>query len=195
MPGAVLGSEALKINMMYSCCWDVTVMWEWPLMEISTRHSEWCCQMLGTFGNSIQNWFLITYLTIFLYCHILVVSGDLYSKEILQWTYLYISLFYVLWIISLENISRSKIARLKSNKKPPISWYTFSNHLKQDICFTILCWFLPHINMNQPLVYVFPLPLKPYSYLPPPPTPLDCHRALGWTPCVTTNSHWLFHRW
>ena len=145
MPGAVLGSEALKINMMYSCCWDVTVMWEWPLMEISTRHSEWCCQMLGTFGNSIQNWFLITYLTIFLYCHILVVSGDLYSKEILQWTYLYISLFYVLWIISLENISRSKIARLKSNKKTPnILIYIFKSLKARYLLYNIVLVFATH---------------------------------------------------
>ena len=27
-------------------------------------------------------------------------------------------------------------------------------------CFTILCWFLPCINMNQPQVYVCPLPLE-----------------------------------
>ena len=24
--------------------------------------------------------------------------------------------------------------------------------------FTILCWFLPYININQPLVYICPLP-------------------------------------
>ena len=30
-----------------------------------------------------------------------------------------------------------------------------------DNCFTILCWFLPYINMNQPQVYVCPLLLGP----------------------------------
>ena len=30
-----------------------------------------------------------------------------------------------------------------------------------DNCFTILCWFFPYINMNQPQVYICPLPLEP----------------------------------
>ena len=29
----------------------------------------------------------------------------------------------------------------------------------EDNCFTVLCWFLPYINMNQPKVYTCPLPL------------------------------------
>ena len=33
----------------------------------------------------------------------------------------------------------------------------------KDNCFTILCRFLPHINMNQPQVSVGPLPLEPPS--------------------------------
>ena len=44
-------------------------------------------------------------------------------------------------------------------------------------CFTILCWFLLYINMSQPYVYIYPLPLKPPSHLTPHPTPLDCQRA------------------
>ena len=28
----------------------------------------------------------------------------------------------------------------------------------EDNCFTILCWFLPYISMNQPQVYLCPLP-------------------------------------
>ena len=35
-------------------------------------------------------------------------------------------------------------------------------------------WFLPYINMNQPCVYIC---LHP--------TPLGCHRAPVWAPCVT----------
>ena len=31
----------------------------------------------------------------------------------------------------------------------------------EDNCFTILCWFLPNINMNQLQVYLCPLPLEP----------------------------------
>ena len=37
----------------------------------------------------------------------------------------------------------------------------------------------------SPQVYICPLPLEPPSHLPPCPTPLGCHRALGWAPCVT----------
>ena len=44
----------------------------------------------------------------------------------------------------------------------------------EDNCFTISCWFLPHINMNQPWI-ICPLPLEALSYLPPHPTPLRCH--------------------
>ena len=51
-------------------------------------------------------------------------------------------------------------------------------------CFIILCWFLPHINMNQLYVYICPLPLEPLSHLPPHPTPLGCHRAPGLISCV-----------
>ena len=38
--------------------------------------------------------------------------------------------------------------------------------LLQDICFIILCCFLPYINMNQPQVYICLLPLEPPSHLP-----------------------------
>ena len=51
--------------------------------------------------------------------------------------------------------------------------------LLQDICVTILCWFLPHVNMNQPQIYVCPLAPEPPSHLPPHPSPPGCHRALG----------------
>ena len=61
-------------------------------------------------------------------------------------------------------------------------------------CFRILCWFLPYTNMNQPQVYICPLPREPP--LPPHPTPLGCHRApdLG-SLCHTANSHRLFYIW
>jgi len=49
----------------------------------------------------------------------------------------------------------------------------------EDNCFPMLYWFLPYINMNQPLVYIHPLPLEPLSHLPSHPTPLGCHRTLG----------------
>ena len=45
----------------------------------------------------------------------------------------------------------------------------------EDNWFTILCWFLPYINMNQPQVYMCPLPPEPPSRLLPHHTPLGCH--------------------
>ena len=48
----------------------------------------------------------------------------------------------------------------------------------KDNCFTILCWFLPYIIVNQPYVYTCPLP--PSSH----PSRLGCQRARTWAPCV-----------
>jgi len=59
------------------------------------------------------------------------------------------------------------------------------NFLLEDNCFTILCLFLPYINMKQPKVYICPLPPEPHSHLPPHSTLLSCHRALGWASFVT----------
>ena len=54
--------------------------------------------------------------------------------------------------------------------------------LLEDNCFTILCWFLPYINMNQHrYTYVPSLLTLPLIFRPIPPT-VGCHRA---------NSHWL----
>ena len=63
--------------------------------------------------------------------------------------------------------------------------FLFDFFLLKDNCFTILYWFLPHINMNQSQVYICPFPPEPHSQLPPPPRALGCHRALGGAPCVT----------
>ena len=55
------------------------------------------------------------------------------------------------------------------------------NFLNQPIYFnwrliTILWWFLPYIDMNQPWVYMCPHPEHP-SQLPPHPIPLGCPSA------------------
>ena len=42
--------------------------------------------------------------------------------------------------------------------------------------FTVLWWFWPHINMNQPQVYICPLHPEPSSHCPPQPIPLGCPR-------------------
>ena len=56
----------------------------------------------------------------------------------------------------------------------------------------ILWWFLPYINMNQPQVYICPLPLETSSHSPPYPTPVGCHRASALSYlCYLANSHWL----
>ena len=67
----------------------------------------------------------------------------------------------------------------------------------KDNCFTILCWFLSYINMNQPQIYICSFPLEPPSDLPPHPTHWGCHRALAWAPCAIQRlpiSH-LFYAW
>ena len=48
--------------------------------------------------------------------------------------------------------------------------HTFFLQFFIDICFTVLCQLLPFINMNQPQVYICPLPLEPPSHLPPIPS-------------------------
>ena len=49
-----------------------------------------------------------------------------------------------------------------------------------------------YISMNQPWVYICPLPLKSPSHLLPHPTPLRCHKALALSSlCYTANSHQL----
>ena len=49
----------------------------------------------------------------------------------------------------------------------------------KDNCFTEFCCFLSNLNMNQPQVYTYPLPVEPPSHLCPIPT-LDWHRAPVW---------------
>ena len=62
---------------------------------------------------------------------------------------------------------------------------------------TILCWFLPYINMDHPKVYLCPLLLESFSLLPLHSTPLGCHRALIWVPRVIQQipTGYLFYIW
>ena len=67
------------------------------------------------------------------------------------------------------------------------SWTRLSN-FPFHFCFTILCWFLPYINMNQLQVCVCP----PRSQLPPYPTPPCGQRSLDLSSLRhTENFHWL----
>ena len=43
--------------------------------------------------------------------------------------------------------------------------------------YNIVFWFLQHISMNHPYVFICPLCLEPPSHLPPHLIPLCCHRA------------------
>ena len=55
-----------------------------------------------------------------------------------------------------------------------------------------MCRFLPCSNMNQPYMYVCPLPREPPSHRHPHPTLLDCHGAPALNSLRhTANSHWL----
>ena len=46
-------------------------------------------------------------------------------------------------------------------------------------------------------MYICPLPHECPSYLPPCPTPLSCHKALGWAPCIIQQipTSYLFYIW
>ena len=57
-------------------------------------------------------------------------------------------------------------------------------------CFTILWWFLPYIDMNQPRVYMCPHP-KPPSHLSPHPIP----QGHPYAPALSTLSHALNLDW
>ena len=45
--------------------------------------------------------------------------------------------------------------------------YPLIYFLLKDNCSTEFCCFLSNLSMNQPLVYIYPLPLETPSYLPP----------------------------
>ena len=62
--------------------------------------------------------------------------------------------------------------------------------------FTILWWFLPYIDMNQPWVYMNP-PSRTLFHIPPHPIPLSCPSALALS-ALFHASNWtghLFHIW
>ena len=44
--------------------------------------------------------------------------------------------------------------------------------LLKENCFTEFCCLLSNLDMNQPQVYIYPLPFESPSHLPPHPTPL-----------------------
>ena len=51
-------------------------------------------------------------------------------------------------------------------------FFSFLIFLLKDNCFIEFCCFLSNLNMNQPQLYIYPLPFEPPSHLPPHPTPL-----------------------
>ena len=57
--------------------------------------------------------------------------------------------------------------------------------LLEDNCFVILYLSLSHININQPQVYICPLPPEPFPHLPTYPNLLGYQRPLGGAPCFT----------
>ena len=71
-------------------------------------------------------------------------------------------------------------------------FFFFFFHLEANY-FTILQWFLPYINMNQPWVYMCPRSWTPL--LPPSPSHPSVHWL--WVPCFThqTWTSALFHVW
>ena len=57
-------------------------------------------------------------------------------------------------------------------------FFKLINFLLKDNCFTEFCCFLSNLNVNQPWVYIYPLPFEIPSHLPSYPTPLGWYRAI-----------------
>ena len=64
-------------------------------------------------------------------------------------------------------------------------------------CFTVLCEFLLYSEVNQPYVYIYPLPLGPPFHSHPHPTHLGHHRAPSWAPCAVQQvpTSYQFYTW
>ena len=89
------------------------------------------------------------------------------------------------WSLPVRNLMMArKPCRGLSLCCPSVCQSLFIYFQLKDDCFTVLCWFLPYINMNQPWVQTCPLPLKPPSHLTPHPISLGCHRAPVWVPWI-----------
>ena len=56
-------------------------------------------------------------------------------------------------------------------------FYSFNFFLLKDNCFTEFCCFLSNLNMNQPQVYIYPLPFETLSHLIPHLTSLGWYRT------------------
>ena len=71
-----------------------------------------------------------------------------------MWIYVSLFFFGFPWLLkSLVFVSFDKLGKFSFLKE-----ILFIFQLKNN-CFTELCWFLPNINMNQPWVYMCPLPI------------------------------------
>ena len=76
-----------------------------------------------------------------------------------------------------------KISWKRKWQPTPVLFFFFNFEL-EDNCFTILCWFLPYINIIS----------HRYTYVPSllhRLTPLGCHRAPVLSCLHTANFHWL----
>ena len=88
---------------------------------------------------------------------------------------------------------------LNNNSPSPFPWapgnsYATFFFLKsvyfylEDNCFTMPCWFLAYISMNQVWIYPCALPLEPPYHLPPHPTPPGFHFSVQFSHWVVSDS-------
>ena len=94
--------------------------------------------------------------------------------------------FAAIWV-NLESVILNEVSQTEKEKYYMTSLICiifFLIFLLEDNCFTILCWFLPYINMNQPQVYIGSLPSMSH------PSKLSQGIVLS-SLCCTANPHWL----
>ena len=88
-----------------------------------------------------------------------------------------------LLIVRSDKITLILLSAFRTPKREEtLCYFFFSNFFfkLEDNCFTIVCWPLPQLNMNQPQAYTGALPPEHHSRLPPHRTPLGQRRARVW---------------
>ena len=131
-------------------------------------------------------------------CQLYCLHDDVVCLDILQLIFNKIRIMFLFPLLRTV-VKRKWVINMKACNKVENTikeevFVCFFLKLEND-CFTMLCWFLPYNNVNQPQVCICPLPFELPSHPQTQPTPVGCHRALGWAPCALQQlpTSYLFH--